>query len=96
LRQIFEFFNFPGKLATKKRFTFQDIPFVVKVCKNKISSPTASQIIQLAIQKSMIFLHIIALLASRDTFVLTLIVLKVGFLERNFERDYLAEKCNRT
>jgi hypothetical protein len=31
-------------------------------------------------------------LVSRDTFVPTKIVLKVGFLERNFERDHLAEK----
>jgi hypothetical protein len=38
LRQIFEFFNFPRKLATKKRFTFQDIPFVVKVCKIKFQA----------------------------------------------------------
>jgi hypothetical protein len=28
----------------------------------------------------------------RDTFVPTKIVLKVGFLERDFERDHLAEK----
>jgi hypothetical protein len=39
-------------------------------------------------QKSIIFLHIFALLVSRDTFVATKIVLKVGFLER----DHLAEK----
>jgi hypothetical protein len=38
----------------------------------------------------------ITFLASRDTFVTTKIVLKVGFLERNFERDHLAEKSNRT
>jgi hypothetical protein len=35
-------------------------------------------------------------LASRDTFLPTKIVLKVGFLERDFERDHLAEKSNRT
>jgi hypothetical protein len=44
----------------------------------------------------MIFLHIFAHLASRDTFVPTKIILKVGFLERDFERDHLAEKINRT
>jgi hypothetical protein len=31
-------------------------------------------------------------LVSRDTFVPTKIVLKVGFLELDFERDHLAEK----
>jgi hypothetical protein len=35
-------------------------------------------------------------LASRDTFVSSKIVLKVVFLERDFERDHLAEKSNRT
>jgi hypothetical protein len=33
---------------------------------------------------------------SRDTFVPTKIVLKVDFLERDFKRDHLAEKSNRT
>jgi hypothetical protein len=41
----------------------------------------------------MIFLHI---LMFRDTFVPTKIVQKVGFLERDFERDHLAEKSNWT
>jgi hypothetical protein len=34
-------------------------------------------------------------LASTDTFAPTKIVLKVGFLERDFERDHLVEKSNR-
>jgi hypothetical protein len=37
-------------------------------------------------------LHIFSLLVSRDTFVPTKIVLKVGFLERDLERNHLAEK----
>jgi hypothetical protein len=43
----------------------------------------------------MIFLHILDIFAisvPRDTFVPTKIVLKVGFLERDFECDHLAEK----
>jgi hypothetical protein len=44
------------------------------------------------IQKSIIFLNIFTLLASRDTFVPPKIVLKMGFLWRDFERDHLAEK----
>jgi hypothetical protein len=50
----------------------------------------------MAIQKSIYFFHIFPYLASRDTFAPTKIVLKVGFLERDFERDHLAEKSNRT
>jgi hypothetical protein len=57
----------------------------VYVSGQNISSLTAFQIIHL-------FLHIFALLVSRDTFVPTKILLKVGFLERDFERDQLAEK----
>jgi hypothetical protein len=48
------------------------------------------------IQKSIFVLHIFTFLVSRDTFVPTKIVLKVDFLERDFERDHLAEKSNRT
>jgi hypothetical protein len=44
------------------------------------------------IQKSIFILHFFSLLASRDTFVPTKIVLKVAFLERDFERNHLAEK----
>jgi hypothetical protein len=46
--------------------------------------------------KIVLVLHIFTYLASIDTFVPTKIVLKVGFLERDFERDHLAEKSNRT
>jgi hypothetical protein len=44
----------------------------------------------------MICVHLRPPLASRDTFVSSKIVLKVVFLERDFERDHLAEKSNRT
>jgi hypothetical protein len=45
------------------------------------------------IQKSIFVLHIFTFLVSRDTFVPTKIVQKVDFLERDFERDHLAEKA---
>jgi hypothetical protein len=54
-------------------------------------SKKKSQIIHL-FKKVYFFLHIFSILASRDTFVPTKIVLKVGFLKRDFERDHLAEK----
>jgi hypothetical protein len=36
--------------------------------------------------------EVLPTLASRETFVPSKIVLKVGFLEREFERNHLAEK----
>jgi hypothetical protein len=41
----------------------------------------------------MICVHLRPPLASRDTFESSKIVLKVGFLERDFERNHLAEKA---
>jgi hypothetical protein len=76
------FFNFPGILATN---------FEVYVSDSEIFCPTNPQIIHL-FKKVYIFYKIFSLLASRDTFVPTKIVLKVGFLERDFEHDHLAEK----
>jgi hypothetical protein len=40
----------------------------------------------------MIYVQLCPTLASRDTFVPSKIVIKVGFFERDFERDHLAEK----
>jgi hypothetical protein len=48
------------------------------------------------IQKSIFVLHIFTFLVSRDTFVSTKIVLKVDYLELDFERDHLAEKSYQT
>jgi hypothetical protein len=42
------------------------------------------------IQKSIFVLHIFTFLVSRDTFVPTKIVLKVDFLQRDFERDQVS------
>jgi hypothetical protein len=44
----------------------------------------------------MIYVELCPTLPSRDTFVPSKIVLKVGFLERDFERDHLAEKSKWT
>jgi hypothetical protein len=60
-----------------------------------MSSPTAS-LDNPPIQKSISCLHFFSLFTSRDNFVTPKRVVKVGFLERDFERDHLAEKNNWT
>jgi hypothetical protein len=76
LRQFFLVFNFPGKLA-----------------KLEISSPTASQDPDNPpIQKSIFLFHFFSLSASRDTFVPTKIVLKVGFLVKNGPKNTLCKR----
>jgi hypothetical protein len=69
-------------------FPFKDRTFDDPHLTQKFQAPPDNP----PIQKSIFYLHIFTLLASRDTFVPTKIVLKVGFLER----DHLAEKSYRT